>query len=437
LFAWTGTYDIRKTYSKLYYYFKPGKLYWIFWLFLRKLLLSVIALWFRVNPGFQLALALSVMFVGYVIQVKHRPYLSQSERVNVMVAHFNKVEEQDEKHVSHVFWKKITFYFFDLAHVLLWSYFSSFLLFIQVLLDKQLEVARAAKKRNEGRHKRRISSLAGLSNQSLAMSKQKELMEKKRTYFFDYNTIELFFLACSILVCLSGIMLDSKRYAALLDENTGPNLKAQLNLERDFITVLVLILIFGSFVYYLCVVMSEAFGVLPLYIAKFLVKKKNTQLAKTIDELYRQRDGLGEDDDIELQHNPYMAAMNSASKEELEELQKQTRIIFQEKSKIVEELRLANRNNASLNSKLGAKNNAKGKGRRGRGKKKKKEMAQTSLKTAEKKTSGTNIEMTKVTEGAAEGMASGQWKTHRDNKSGKDYYSNTDNGRVTWTHHDK
>jgi len=111
LFAWTGTYDIRKTYSKLYYYFKPGKLYWIFWLFLRKLLLSVIALWFRVNPGFQLALALSVMFVGYVIQVKHRPYLSQSERVNVMVAHFNKVEEGDEKHVSHVFWNKIKFYF--------------------------------------------------------------------------------------------------------------------------------------------------------------------------------------------------------------------------------------------------------------------------------------------------------------------------------------
>ena len=314
-------------------------------------------------------------------------------------------------------------------------FFLSFLLFIQVLLDKQLEVARAAKKTIEGRHKRRISSLAGLSNHSLAISKQKELMEKKRTYFFDYNTIELFFLACSILVCLSGIMLDSKRYAALLDENTGPNLKAQLNLERDFITVLVLILIFGSFVYYLCVVMSEAFGVLPLCIAKFLVKKKNTQLAKTIDELYRQRDGLGEDDDIELQHNPYMAAMNSANKEELEELQKAKEKSDAEKSKIVEKLRLANRNNASLNSKLGAKNNAKG--RRGRGKKKKKEMAQTSLKTAEKKTSGTNIEMTKVTEGAAEGMASGQWKTHRDNKSGKDYYSNTDNGRITWTHHDK
>ena len=330
----------------------------------------------------------------------------------------------------------IKFYFL-IAHLFLWSFFS-FLPFIQILLDNQLEVARAAKKTIEGRHKKRRLSLSGLSNQSLAISKQKELRLQRRQYFFDYNTIELFFLACSILVCLSGIMLDSKRYAALLDENTGPNLMAQLNLERDFITVLVLILIFGSFVYYLCVVMSEAFGVLPLCIAKCLVKKKNTQLAKSTDELYMQRDGLGEDDDLELQHNPYMAEMGSATKEELEELQKEKDKTEREKSKIVEKLRLANRNNASLNSKLGAKNNAKGKGRRGRGKKKKKEMAQTTLiQAAEKETSGTNIEMTKVTGGAAEGMASGQWKTHHDNKSGKDYYSNTDNGRVTWTQHDK
>ena len=63
--------------------------------------------------------------------------------------------------------------------------------------------------------------------------------------------------------------------------------------------------------------------------------------------------------------------------------------------------------------------------------------------TEEQDTSGTNIEnpMTNMTGaavgGAAEGMASDQWKTHRDKNSGKDYYSNTDNGRVTWTQHDK
>ena len=81
--------------------------------------------------------------------------------------------------------------------------------------------------------------------------------------------------------------------------------------------------------------------------------------------------------------------------------------------------------------------------KRGRGKKKKTEMAQASLtQTAEKEKSGTNIEMTKVTEGAAEGMASGQWKTHqrsasfakaRDPKSGKDYYHNSETGESTWT----
>ena len=60
-----------------------------------------------------------------------------------------------------------------------------------------------------------------------------------------------------------------------------------------------------------------------------------------------------------------------------------------------------------------------------------------------KQTGEKNIEnpMTNMTGaavgGAAEGMASDQWKTHRDKNSGKDYYSNTDNGRVTWTHHDK
>ena len=74
-----------------YYHFKPGKIYWITYIILRKFAIAFIGLMFRANPGFQLALCLLVLFTCYILQVKNRPYMSNSERDEVVREHEAKV----------------------------------------------------------------------------------------------------------------------------------------------------------------------------------------------------------------------------------------------------------------------------------------------------------------------------------------------------------
>merc|ERR1712028_185768 len=64
-------YDIRKKHHQLYYHFKPGKVYWLTVILLRKFLI------------FMLASMLLVLFANYVMTAKHRPYMSTVERENV------------------------------------------------------------------------------------------------------------------------------------------------------------------------------------------------------------------------------------------------------------------------------------------------------------------------------------------------------------------
>merc|ERR1712000_455662 len=52
-------------------------------------------------------------------------------------------------------------------------------------------------------------------------------------YFFDYNTVEAYLLACAILVCLAGIMYESGRF----------NDRDDLIYQRDIITVAVFMII--------------------------------------------------------------------------------------------------------------------------------------------------------------------------------------------------
>ena len=50
---------------------------------------------FRANPGFQLALCLLMLFLFYILQIKHRPYMSTSERLKVIEEHRAKVALYD------------------------------------------------------------------------------------------------------------------------------------------------------------------------------------------------------------------------------------------------------------------------------------------------------------------------------------------------------
>ena len=64
-----NAYHIRKRYHKVYYHFKPGKIYWILLIIFRKFWIALSGLMFRTNPAFQLAIVLLVLFTSYVLQV--------------------------------------------------------------------------------------------------------------------------------------------------------------------------------------------------------------------------------------------------------------------------------------------------------------------------------------------------------------------------------
>merc|ERR1712166_893295 len=95
-------------FHKMYYYFKPGKIYWIVYIIARKGGIAAAGLLFRANPGFQMAVILLVMFVSYVWQVKHQPYMSSSQRVEVVRDHKRKVAAGNMKHRIINDWVKMS-----------------------------------------------------------------------------------------------------------------------------------------------------------------------------------------------------------------------------------------------------------------------------------------------------------------------------------------
>jgi hypothetical protein len=57
-----------RMWQRLFYFYVPGKWYWLCIILGRKLLIAFTSLMFRSNPSFQLAMSLLVLFVAYVLQ---------------------------------------------------------------------------------------------------------------------------------------------------------------------------------------------------------------------------------------------------------------------------------------------------------------------------------------------------------------------------------
>jgi hypothetical protein len=91
---------IRVMFHKMYYYYKPGKTYWLLYILIRKAGIATCGLIFRTNPGFMLAGVLLILFVCYMLQVKHQPYMSTSQRKLVLADHAIKVANQDSTHMA-------------------------------------------------------------------------------------------------------------------------------------------------------------------------------------------------------------------------------------------------------------------------------------------------------------------------------------------------
>ena len=303
-------FQVRQRYSKLYYHFKPGKVYWMEYIIGRKVGIAFAGLFFRANPGFQLSFVLLILFVSYVFQVKHRPYMSTSERIIVVEEHMMKVIMASELEAEGL---KIP------------NSLKSHQIFAEHLRvateNKQKVIARA--KRDKRGDRRKMTNLDQISKDMIKEKREDE----HASYFFDYNTgtfcrllsvvafcllllflcvfncvcncfflsdlvvfffkfntivktVEQYLLASLILICLSGIMFESDRFAS--DTEAVGN---HFDWQRELITVMVFTVIALSLLYYAMVFIAEVWTT-PQWLHRWQERKhiKKGKRKSTVDE---------------------------------------------------------------------------------------------------------------------------------------------------------
>lgn len=200
-----AAYLLRKRFQRVYYNFKPECWYWILIIIGRKFCISVTALMFNTIPAFQLSLALLVLFAAYTLQVMNRPYMSMSEREDVL-EHWRTLREQGHE--------------------------------VAMEVGKQLDVA-TKHARQKGRKVARLN----------ARSKEEMLRDAGRAtaaFVHNYNTVEATLLGCAVFITLSGIMFGSGRLDA-----------EHLREQRDTLAVLVGIVLVVSVLYAMAVLVYD------------------------------------------------------------------------------------------------------------------------------------------------------------------------------------
>jgi hypothetical protein len=186
---------------RLYYHFKPDFWYWVLIILGRKFLIAITALMFNKNPAFQMSFALLVLFIAYALQVRYSPYMSMSERDQVLVDHRRRAALGDPIHTA-------------LASTI------------------------AASKRTGRR--------AGVAT---SMEKQRATARMAAvSFFWNYNTVESVLLFSAVLVNLAGVMFESGRFDSGLYEQ-----------QKQFLTWVVILIIAVSIIYFFVVLFSEVY----------------------------------------------------------------------------------------------------------------------------------------------------------------------------------
>ena len=280
---------VRTSFKHLYYFFKPGKVYWILWIIYRKVAISFIAVLFYSNPGFQLAFTILVLFSAYVLQVRHRPFMSAVEMS------FIRRNLDDKESDFHAAMRK--------------------LVKEKNTLKKKREKQR--KTRTSVRTTRVKSSTANRSESSVRRRGLSNLvdarhrkMKSSKTYMFDYNSVELFMIGSAICVCATGIMFTSGNF-----EN-----REDLEWQASAISVMVIALVIISIFYLFLALFSEitagsAAGVCLKKFQKTFGGRKLRTSSEQEDE--------GTSRSFELALNPMHAQDDTADKLKIAEQEKE------------------------------------------------------------------------------------------------------------------
>jgi len=186
---------IRKHYGKLYEDFRPEYYYWRFLLMLRKVLLTIVIFFPSSSPVFQATVAIVILFIFFVLQVKYQPYL---QRASHPVSSSSSGNESNKGGVVGLFGS---------------------------LLISDKETGSKTEKQSL------LSSNNNNDDNDLAKKRWKRAILVTRTevrwhhvaarrtkdmlaLLFDYNALEMMALACAIMVLLNGIMLETNSLRA-------------------------------------------------------------------------------------------------------------------------------------------------------------------------------------------------------------------------------
>ena len=301
------TYSMRKKYNMLYYHFKPGKVYWMFVILVRKFLVAMCALMFRANVGFMLSVMLLILFLNYVLVIKHRPFMSNMERFRVINQHTRKAAEAEDRIDRGKLTTEISPE--ALLHLDIKNVISN--------LKAKLE---AAGKNNEtSKHTKNVKSLDGLAKSTNQSISEKDLKARDRAYYFDYNTLDQVLIACAIFLCVIGLMFQSSQFyltnpikctAACIADGVLDDCNNIIEcLDPDawifYNAVLVAsgFVLFGSIIYYGIVFATEMAGCSPAWVRKLFATKKSRQ-EKHAAMLAAQNEKNRGDGDIEMHSNP-------------------------------------------------------------------------------------------------------------------------------------
>ncbi|GBG32619.1 Protocadherin Fat 4 [Hondaea fermentalgiana] len=266
------TYDFRKSFSTLYVSFKPNRQTWVVLVIMRKAFIAMCALLLRTNVTAVLAMVLLILFGSFVLTSLYRPYMSNGERSAVL----KELDELATKGLDNPAFSKYTV--------------------LQRRVQESVKVHREQDHRHNASHLHGSTQFHFADDGDKTMARLAARTRRRRNaaeFFFDYNSVELALLGSAILICLGGILLQSMEGDSNLDG------------QRDTLSILLIVLIMLTIIYYVIAVCAEGFPMALSTYTHCLQRRRPDD--HQIEDL---------DDNLNLSTNPIFLPGYKASKDD-------------------------------------------------------------------------------------------------------------------------
>ena len=302
----------RSTWKALYMNYRPGAWYWEFVICVRKFLIAFCSLMFRDTPSFQLAMALLVLFVAYILQVRFLPYLSHSVASETVATHRRLCLEGNAAHVRIDSEMRARAEYYKRSSMVK-SSVTSLSAGGRSPSSRNASPLAASGAAADAETATFYSSHRSRFESQVLEGRTVILANALATFVFDYNTAEATLLASAILVNLAGICFDSSRFTAVLLR------RADIQAEYNSLATAILIIMFLSIIYWFLAMGMDIFLVsAPETVSKCLAASSAAG-ARALSEARRRagvkdRDGKassGRGADKTVDTDPNLVSMNT------------------------------------------------------------------------------------------------------------------------------